>query len=73
MNQYCKYCNNLVTGNGIYCAVKDRTLSEASTKRINRCPSFEFNPIDAFDGEHLYKPQNRRRTMLDNIMMEEFE
>lgn len=73
MNQYCRYCNNLYTGNGIYCAVKDKTMSEASTKRLNKCASFEFNPIDAYDLEHIYKPQNRRRTRLQNMMMKEFE
>ena len=57
MKQYCRYCNHLVTGNGIYCTEKEQSMSEASTKRVNRCKEFLFNPMDAYDLDRTYKPR----------------
>ena len=48
MKQYCRYCTNLVTGNGIYCTEKNITMRESTAKSVNHCESFEFNEIDAF-------------------------
>lgn len=58
MKQYCRYCNNLVTGNGIWCSERQTELSEAYTKTINHCKDFEFNEIDAYDERKIYKSRN---------------
>lgn len=47
MKQYCRYCAYLVTGNGVYCEAKNKTLSENVAKHTNKCKLFEFNEIDA--------------------------
>ena len=69
MKQYCRYCVNLVTGNGIYCTVLNKERSEASTKVVNYCKNFEFCEIDAYDMDHKYKPKIRkpRDSLNDNI------
>lgn len=59
MKQYCRYCNNLVTGNGIYCTALNKERSEASTKVVNYCKHFEYNEIDAYDLDHKYKPKRQ--------------
>lgn len=61
MKQYCRYCNNLVTGNGIYCCEKQTVLSEAYTKTVNHCKDFEFNEVDAYDFNSVYKPRGAYR------------
>lgn len=35
MRQYCRYCNNLVTGNGIYCCAKNKNIAESTAKSVN--------------------------------------
>lgn len=55
----CRWCSELTTGNGIYCAVKKKTLSESSTKRVNKCKYFQFVNIDAYDLTSEYKPRLR--------------
>lgn len=65
MKQYCRYCAHLVTGNGIYCCEKERTMSEASTKRANSCKEFDFNPMDAYDFDRTYKPREEKKTQCD--------
>ena len=58
MKQYCRYCNNLVTGNGIYCTLKNKELSESFCKGTNNCKDFEFNELDAFgENEKPYTPR----------------
>jgi hypothetical protein len=60
--QYCRYCNNLVTGNGIYCTELHKEMSEAQAKRVNKCKSFNLNRIDAFgENEKGYVPRDRSR------------
>ena len=56
--QYCRYCQNLVVGNGIYCTKRNREYSEQYAKSTNNCGDFELNVIDAF-GENLrgYQPR----------------
>lgn len=61
MTQYCRYCNNLVTGNGIYCERKETELSEAYTKRTNKCKLFEFNPMDAYEFDRMYRPRQKKQ------------
>lgn len=48
MVQYCRYCNNLVTGNGIYCTEKNKIIAENTAKTTNNCKLFIFNRMDAF-------------------------
>lgn len=48
MRQYCRYCVNLVTGNGIYCTKKEKELSESFCMGKNFCKDFEFCETDAF-------------------------
>lgn len=60
MAQYCRCCNNLVTGNGIYCTAKNKTMAESTAKTTNNCKLFIFNRMDAFyenmDGYKSKKP-----------------
>ena len=60
MAQYCRDCNNLVTGNGIYCTAKNKTMAESTAKTTNNCKLFIFNRMDAFyenmDGYKSKKP-----------------
>ena len=61
MTQYCRYCNNLVTGNGIYCEVLCRELPERYCKHPTRCKQYEFNQIDAFgENPRPYRPRVRK-------------
>ena len=57
MKQYCRYCNHLHTGNGIWCDAKEKTMAESTAKNRNSCLLFEFNPIDAFFETEGYKPR----------------
>ena len=57
MAQYCRYCNNLVTGNGTYCTLLNRELKDSYCKSVNKCKNYEFNEIDAYDNEKRYKPR----------------
>ena len=57
MAQYCRYCAHLVTGNGTYCEMLNREVSDAYAKIANKCRSFELNPIDAFDLNKRYTPR----------------
>lgn len=59
MRQYCRYCNSLVTGNGIYCTFLDKERTEASTMVVNHCKHFEFNEIDAYNMDHKYHPKRQ--------------
>lgn len=58
MKQYCRYCTNLVVGNGIYCTKRNRECSEQYAKSTNNCGDFELNVIDAFgENERGYQPR----------------
>ena len=61
MKKYCRYCNNLTAGNGIYCSKRNLCLSETYAKATNTCSDFEFNPMDAFfENERGYKPRTEK-------------
>lgn len=62
MKQYCRYCNNLVTGNGTYCTTKNKEMSDSTAKSVNHCKEFEFNEIDAFGETNGYKPKEPKTT-----------
>lgn len=58
MKQYCRYCTNLVVGNGIYCTKRNREYTEQYAKSTNNCGDFELNVIDAFfENERGYQPR----------------
>ena len=58
MAQYCRYCNNLVTVNGIYCMAKRRNIAESTAKSTNKCKLFSLNYFDAFfENMDGYKPR----------------
>lgn len=71
MAQYCRYCNNLVTGNGTYCEAKEKELSDNYCKSTNHCKLFEFNPIDAYaENQNEYQPRKLKREDGQQIKME---
>lgn len=72
MKQYCRYCCYLVTGNGIYCNKRGKTLSEAAAKAANNCHDFAYNPQDAFmENEKGYQTRQPKKKQYDGqIKME---
>ena len=48
MTQYCRYCVNLVAGNGTWCEKRQKEMSDSAAKRVNHCKDFDFCEIDAF-------------------------
>lgn len=59
MNQYCRYCIHLATGNGIWCGKHEKVLSESYTKVPNRCKDFDFCEIDAYGENQRYRPRSK--------------
>lgn len=75
MKQYCRYCNNFVTGNGNYCEAKEIEPSDSYAKSVNHCKCFEFNPIDAYgENQKGYQPRKAKQRAKQNdgnqIMMD---
>lgn len=71
MKQYCRYCNNLVTGNGTYCTAKNKEMRDSTAKSANHCKEFEFNEMDAFlkltdINREIQSKQNRKEQFLNN-------
>ena len=64
MRQYCRYCSHLCAVDACWCEAKGKTLAESTCKSPNRCESFEFNEIDAFDFSmaKAYRPKTEKRT-----------
>lgn len=62
MKQYCRYCNNCIYGDFIYCDANSKIISESKSKSANQCKNFVFNPIDIFNFEHEYKPRKQKKT-----------
>ena len=60
----CRWCASLCTGNGIYCSEKQKCLSESYTKRVNKCPDFQFVNMDAYTFEE-YKPRVRHNKNIE--------
>ena len=75
MKQYCRYCNNLVAGNGIYCCAKNKEIAESTAKSVNHCKQFEFNGMDAFFETAGYKPREKtaEHSNYEQIRIEESE
>lgn len=65
MNQQCRYCANLVTGNGIYCTHKEKEIKESTAKASNKCKDFDFCAIDAFGETDGYKPRKKKEGQQD--------
>lgn len=59
MKQYCRYCQNCIYGDVVYCEELNKEISLAGAKRANKCKHFEFNEIDALSGDlnKVYKPR----------------
>ena len=59
MKQYCRYCQNCIYGDVVYCEEFDKTMDISTAKRANNCKSFELNEIDALSGDmnKKYKPR----------------
>ena len=69
MAQYCRYCNNLVTGNGIYCTEKNKIIAENTARTTNNCKLFIFNRMDAFcENMDGYKPQKPSKLSGDDCV-----
>lgn len=72
MAQYCRYCAELVVGNGIYCSAKNKELSEVYTKRVNFCKYFALCEFDAYVLDKKYQPRPKReKAPLKQISIEE--
>lgn len=61
MKQYCRYCANCIYGDAVYCAEKQKTMSEETAKRVNQCKHFIFNEIDVFNFDHKYTPAKPKK------------
>ena len=71
MKQYCRYCCYLYTENGIWCDKLGKEIREAVAKSPNRCHSFAYNPIDAFNMDKTYSPRvpkKLKKTQCDGQM-----
>lgn len=70
MRQYCRYCANLVYGDSCYCEVKKKCLDYDNCKRVNKCKSFELNPIDALgENPKEYKPRKTKPIQCEQISL----
>lgn len=61
MNQKCRYCANCIIGDVAYCEVKNKTMSGATAKRINKCAEFKFNPMDAYGVKDYQESKGKAR------------
>lgn len=68
MKQYCRYCCHLCVGDAIYCGERKETMSESTAKSPNRCHSFAFNPMDAFNFDKEYQPRKPKKAQCDGQM-----
>lgn len=67
MNQKCRYCANCIIGDVAYCEVKNKTMSGATAKRINKCCDFEFNPMDAYGVKDYQESKGKARDSKESI------
>lgn len=61
MKQYCRYCNNCVYGDVVYCTDHNKVISETKAKQVNNCKYFVFNEIDVFDENKTYHPRTKKQ------------
>lgn len=67
MNQKCRYCANCIIGDVAYCEVKNKTMSDAAAKRINKCAEFKFNPMDAYGVKDYQESKGKARNSTESI------
>lgn len=60
----CRWCVELTVGDASYCNLKQKCLSESYTKRVNKCPDFQFVNMDAYTFEE-YKPRVRHNQQVE--------
>ena len=61
MKQYCRYCAHAccVEEDVMWCEITKSTSTKKQACRVNKCKDFEFNPIDVFNINKIYKPKER--------------
>ena len=62
MKQYCRYCNNCIYGDVVFCDALGETMSESKAKRVNQCKHFVFNEMDLFDCDKKYNPRKSKKS-----------
>lgn len=60
MTQYCRYCCWCSVGDVAYCDKFKKTMSDRKAKHTNHCKWFDFNEIDAFGENKVYKPRKSK-------------
>lgn len=70
MKHKCRYCTNCIVGDVAYCELKDKTMSDASAKRINKCAGFEFNPMDAFGEKDYTEPKPKQKQAANQKLLD---
>lgn len=64
MKQYCRYCVHAFAQDDdvIWCDEKEEIRTGRQITRLNRCPHFEFCPIDVLNPEREYRPAGGRKS-----------
>lgn len=62
MKQYCRYCEHAycVEEDVMWCEITKSTSSKKQACRENKCKDFEFNPMDVFNLNKIYKPKEKK-------------
>ena len=62
MKQYCRYCShaNCVEEDVMWCEITKSTSTKKQACRVNKCKDFEFNPMDVFNLNKIYKPKEKK-------------
>lgn len=62
MKKYCRYCEHMICGDANYCSMLKATFSMSRIKRVNECPLFELNEMDALaENEKGYIPRQPKK------------
>lgn len=69
MKQYCRYCASAcyIDDDIVYCSSTRAQRSAVNCKKVNKCKMFEFNEIDVFDLDKIYKPQKKQSSELQQV------
>ena len=57
--QYCRYCSWMCVGDANYCGKHHKCYSDNTITKTNKCKDFEFNEIDAING-NTYRARTRK-------------
>lgn len=63
----------MICGDANYCSHYEMTFSEARLKRLNECPHFDFNPMDALlinEKGYIPKPSKDPNDKKDQLTLE---